>query len=127
MNSISKGIIGVFAGLCALWDAFTTYGGMYDVVVSKPLALIFTFIINGAIIISFVKKDNDVIKFILGIVIIVATICDLYTAFNGNRALMQGSNASDAGQIIVSLALTVISVGCSFLVSYLLFGDEKSS
>ena len=123
MNSPSKIVLGIFAGLCAIWDAYTTFGGMYQVAGSEFIALIFTIIINGAIIISFAHVDHWFVWFVKLIIVITALGCDAFTAFNGNIILLsQGSLDSDA-KVGIALGMTVISVLSSLLVSFLIFRE----
>lgn len=123
MNSSSKGILGTFAGLCALWDAYTTYGGMYQVAGSQLIALVFTLFVNGAVIISFTPVKSDFVKFILVIIVLTALACDAYTAYNGNMALMVNGIMVYEAKVGIAVGMTIISVGSSLLVSYLIFRD----
>jgi hypothetical protein len=123
MNTTSKVSLGIFAGLCALWDAYTTFGGMYQVTGSQWLAIILTFFINGAIIISFVETDNGFVQFILVLIVLTAIVCDAYTAYNGNFALFENGTLGEGAKVGISVGMTIVSVGCSLLVSFLIFRD----
>lgn len=127
MNNGTKIVIGIFAAACAMWDAYTTFGGMLEIIGTKGIALIFTIFINGAIFLAFADLKNTAISVIKGIIVFAATICDLYTAYTGNMTLMSTANAGQGSQIFISVVMTIIAVGSSFLVSYLIFGDEKNS
>jgi len=126
MDTSSKIIVGTFAALCALWDAITTYGGMYQIAGSGGIALILTFFVNGAIIISCAPIQNSVIQFILVIIVLTAVACDAYTAYHGNFSLFTQGTLDESSKIGIAIGMSVICVGSSFLVSYLIFHRERN-
>lgn len=127
MNSGTKIVIGIFATACAMWDAYTTFGGMLEIIGTKLIALVFTIFINGAIFLAFADLKNSVINSIKGVIVFAATICDLYTAYTGNMSLMTPTETGEGSQIFISAVMTIVVVGCSFLISYLMFGEQKNS
>jgi len=123
MDNTSKVILGIFAGLCAVWDAYTTYGGMVQVAGSPWIATLFTLFINGAILISFAPVSNDFVKVILVIITITAIACDAYTAYLGNLKLLLSGSIEHEIKIGIGIGMTIISVGSSLLVSYMIFEE----
>jgi hypothetical protein len=124
MNGLARSVVAIFATFCSLWDAYTTFQGMTEFIGQKAVALFFTIVVNGAIFLAFADLKNEIVRSILTIIVVAATACDLYTAYTGNISLMRSEDVEKSSHIFICGVMTTITVGSSFLISFLLFGEQ---
>ena len=117
---------GVIAVAGSLWDVWTSAKGVYVYTDATPfVAIAVTFFMNGILLVSCKQFDDENMQIGLFVLVIVALLGDLYTAYKGNRALL-GESEDFAVEFLAGI-MTVATVGCTLLTSYLYYRYNKKA
>ncbi len=121
MKTIGKVVLGIFS----LWDGFTTVVGtdewlnpdnqLFNVAIA--LAIMAVMIFSKTII-----EQDGILKFLLGLLLIVAVVFDVYTSYAGNlEYFFNGHVRGD--EYIGLIAATFVTCMCPILLSVMIHND----
>ena len=108
-----------------LWDGFTTFYGISQVMGNDKTQVIasafFAIIIAGFLFgtkVIWEASSSSFISFVLRFLWFVALGFDLYTSYHGNRHFILGGNVNE-DQMIMIIGMTILVSGAPIIFSYL--------
>jgi len=118
-------ILLIVTGLTGLWDGFTTFYGVSQIMGTTKEATIasafFAFIIAGFLFGTKTIWDiagNNLLSIILKLLWFIALSYDIYTSFYGNKTFILNGQGSEE-QMIILIGMTLLVSGSPIIYSYI--------